>query len=395
MTFDLNFHMHRLLRSEPFFAAFSRQVDKREDTSIPTAAIGFDRETLKFYLLYNPSFMESLSDVHKIGVLKHEFYHLILSHVTTRIPYDRKTESHLAKTWNIAADLSINQYLIEELPDFACIPGKNKFVGYPLGLTAEAYFEKLKKDKSKSSNPNEGQGMPDTLDDHSKWDEFRDQISSDSDLQKIFDEKLREVSKNAAEEASNSGASGWGTVPSSIRNQLAKLITVVISPEKVLRYFIKTSVRSDTSTTIRRINPRYPYIHPGVKHNRIANVAISIDQSGSVNNKMLQTFFSFLNGMGSHVTFTVIPFDCSVNEKDIYIWKKGEKRKWERVKSGGTDFNAPTRWVNGKSFDGHIILTDMQAPKPIASKCQRLWVTDSNSAKQRYFNTNEKVIVLD
>ena len=77
MSFDLNFHIPRLLRNEPFFASFSRRVEKQENGDIPTAAIAYDREAHRFILMYNADFFESLPDAHKVGVLKHEFYHLI------------------------------------------------------------------------------------------------------------------------------------------------------------------------------------------------------------------------------------------------------------------------------------------------------------------------------
>ena len=76
MSFDLSFHIHRLLRKEPFFAVFSRKVEKAADRSISTAALSFNRETYRFALLYNPDFFESLCDKHKVGVIKHEFYYL-------------------------------------------------------------------------------------------------------------------------------------------------------------------------------------------------------------------------------------------------------------------------------------------------------------------------------
>ena len=157
-----------------------------------------------------------------------------------------------------------------------------------------------------------------------------------------------------------------------MREEVQKIIKVTISPETVLRYFIKTSTKSNRVSTVRRINPRYPYIHPGRKSRKVANIAISIDQSGSVDDNMLQTFFSFLNKFASIATFTVVPFDSTVCEEAIYVWKKGETRKWERVRYGGTNFDAPTDWVNRRNFDGHIVITDMQASKPIASKCQRM-----------------------
>ena len=85
MTFDLNKHVARLLMNEPFFASLSRNVDKRVGP-IPTACVRVNPDTARFELLYNTEFMEGLSDAHRLGVLKHEFYHLLFEHVTGRMP---------------------------------------------------------------------------------------------------------------------------------------------------------------------------------------------------------------------------------------------------------------------------------------------------------------------
>ena len=165
--------------------------------------------------------------------------------------------------------------------------------------------------------------------------------------------------------------------------------------KKVLRYFIKTSQKAAKQSSIKHINKRYPYIHAGRKTSRTAKIAISIDQSGSVSDEMLNSFFNELNKLAKYAEFTVIPFDTDVFEEKVYTWKKGETRKWERVLSGGTCFDAPTEYVNKRSFDGHIILTDLCAPKPKSSKCQRMWMTTSTYAQRPYFSTSEKIVVVD
>ena len=36
-----------------------------------------------------------------------------------------------------------------------------------------------------------------------------------------------------------------------------------------------------------------------------------------------------------------------------------------------------------------------QAPKPKPSKCQRMWATTPEYAENPYFNTNERIIVME
>ena len=412
MTFDLNKHTARLLMQEPFFAALSRKIDKKATTAVPTAGVRVTDEG-RFEMVYNPEFFEKMTDIERTGVLKHEFYHLIFEHVTGRLP-----EAGMSKKWNFATDLSINSHLIGELPEGALIPGEGHFANLPVGKSAEWYFENLpKNDEEKGDQgegeqgegqgeqgegggqgqPGEGQegqgqggGEPQPWDDHSGWGE---QEGNNNTANEIAKQRLKEALKEAAQEASKANA--WGSVSQGVRQDIMDRLTAKIDWKKVLRYFIKTSQKANKSSTIKRINRRYAYVHPGRKTNRTAKIAISIDQSGSVDDGMLAQFFAELNKLAKLAEFTVIPFDSQVGEDKIYVWKKGENRKRERVMYGGTCFNAPTKYVNEHNFDGHIILTDMMAPKPVASKCQRMWMTTAYYAKHPYFSTNERVVAIE
>ncbi|QDP62213.1 MAG: hypothetical protein GOVbin1807_212 [Prokaryotic dsDNA virus sp.] len=395
LDFDLDLHTYRLLQAEPFFSALSRRIHKSSTTAIPTAGVKMNEGSGNFEMIYNPNFFAKLSDKEKLGVLMHEFYHIIFEHVTGRLPPEG-----MSKMWNIATDLAINSHLMDSLPEQGLFPTRGRFEDYPVGMSAEWYYSKLQQDKENGEGAfdpkhqqgeggGEGQGgdnMPDSLDDHSGWSDV------DQDTRQMAQERMRQAVEDAVKEVQSRGQ-GWGNVSSGMRERIIDMITPKVDWRKVLRYFIKTSQRQNKRSTVRRVNPRYPYIHAGKKVNRTAKIAISIDQSGSVSDDMLSAFFSELNGLAQQVEFTVIPFDTQVDESKVYVWKKGQRRQVERVLCGGTCFNAPTKFVNDNGgFDGHIILTDMEAPKPVASKCQRIWFTTEQCAKNPYFQTNEKVI---
>ena len=355
-SFDLNIHVARLLQSEPFFASISRRVNKHPSTLIPTAGVRVNPETARFEMLYNPSFFDGLSDAQRTDVLKHEFYHLIFEHVT-----GRKPESVSPRVWNFAADLAINSHL-GNLPEGAVKPGHGPFAEFPEGLSAEAYLkllEKMQKDnkENQSGDGNEGgetgdDGLPQDgqFDSHDDW-------GGDAQASEIAKERLKDYIKKAAEAAAQA-SQGWGTVPSDVRRDIISRLTTVVDWRKVLRYFVKTSTRANKTTTVKRLNKRYRYIHPGSKVKRMAQIAISIDQSGSVSDAMLEAFFGELNKLAKLATFTVVPFDTRVDPALVYEWKKGQHQKTERVMCGGTDFDAPPAYVNKHGFDGHIVLTD-------------------------------------
>ena len=394
-TFDLNRHTARLLMNEPFFAALSRRIDKRSTTSIPTAGVMVDPKTAQFVLMYNPDFFEKLPDVQKLGVLKHEFYHLVFEHVT-----GRKPEGGLTKIDNICMDLAINSHLRGELPDMCCMPGVAPFEWAPLGKTYEWYKASYPKQEENEDGeggegePGEGEpgegsgeGQPGSFDDHSGWGEVENTINE------IAKERLKEGIKKAAQEASQAGS--WGSVPSQCREDILQGLRSRIDWKKALRYFVKTTQRANKRSTVRRINKRFPYIHAGKKVQRTAKIAISIDQSGSVDDEMLGLFFDALDKLSKIATFTVVPFDTEVCEDHVYEWKKGQRHKKERVRYGGTCFNAPTKWVNERKFDGHIVLTDLCAPKPVNSKCKRMWITTKEYAARPYFDTKEIILSVD
>jgi len=400
MSFDLKLHAYRLLMDEPFFAALSRKIEKRADYNIPTAGVRVDPESAQFEMIYNPDFFASLPEEQVRGVLKHEFYHLIFEHVTSRKP-----EGVNHKAWNIAADLAINSHLQGELPDMACMPGVGPFKDLPLHQTAEWYLANFpERDESEDSEdgdsesgegePGEGGGgEPGSFDDHSGWDDNSDSPQQQAANQ-MAKERLKQAMKEAASEATQS-AKGWGSMSSEVKESILKKLESKVDWRKVLRYFIKTSQRASRRSSVKRINKRYAYIHPGKKVLRQAKIAIAIDQSGSVCDEMLSAFFGELNGLAKLAEFTVIPFDTEVDESKVYVWKKGQNKPAERVLHGGTCFDAPTKYVNDNSFDGVIILTDMEAPKPKACKAQRMWMTDQQGASRPYFKTNEKVIAID
>jgi len=381
--FDMRRHLSALLRDEPFFSYISLQIDKIRDDSIPTCGVRFNEDTGRFQLLYNEEFINTLPTKEILGVLKHEFYHLIFNHVS-----GQQRENH--KIWNIAADLAINSHLVGELPDIAVFPGEGIFEKLPSGKTSEWYYQAILSQMSEE----ELEGTSE-FDSHDEWGaegsggegEGKASVSSE-----IATSKLDDAVSKAVSECSKTNR--WGNVSGELRNKLIdKYIGSKVSWQKVLRYFCKTSQRMDKNSTVRKINKRFPYVFPAKKVRRVAKIAVSLDQSGSVDDKMLAEFFSEIGVLSSIVDFDLIPFDTRVYEEKIVRVKKGQTVKRERVLTGGTDFDAPTRYVNEHNYDAHIIVTDLGAPTPARSVCKRLWIAPKRVMSYTSFKCgNEKVL---
>ena len=215
----------------------------------------------------------------------------------------------------------------------------------------------------------EGKGSEQFVcDEHDGWGNL-----SDEDKQ-IAEGKIKQAVSDAVKKCDRTGQ--WGTVSAETRSTLRKMISNSVNWKKVLQSFCGNSQRANRSKTHRRVNRKYPYIHPGVRKGHTASVAIYMDQSGSVSDDEVSLLFGALNKLGKITSFTIYPFDWNVQEEAAYKWRKGQKPEPIRHLHGGTSFNAVEKHVreNKEVFDGHIILTDGGASDPGPSRQRRCWV---------------------
>lgn len=464
--FNIDRHLIKLLETSPFFAEISRHVRKVITNDISTAGVTFDMGTEDFVLGINPEFFSSLTDAEIAGVLRHEFYHIVFLHITSR-----RKKPHMR--WNIATDLAINSIILDkstgngvDLPECALVPGRPLVVkvpktvpgqleaerndlkpskefnaafalsdliaSFPQMETSEYYFEKLnaladqlrgdcpvhgkpqpkkESDPSKGNDPDDGEkddhnhsenhdhgkgdeqctcGGIGSLDDHNGWDEIPE------DMREYVEGKARNLVEKATK-AADRNSNGWGSIPISIRDEIRRMVSRTVDWKMVLRQFIGSISRGGRTSTIRRINRKYPYIHPGVKRGYVAKLAVAIDQSGSVDNEMLAQFFSELEQLTKKASITVIPFDYEVDEKNVFEWRKGQRPKLQRTKAGGTNFDAPTAYVNSPTnrgrFDGVLFLTDGECSAPPASRIKRGWILGQGC--KLHFESNEMQVSMD
>jgi predicted metal-dependent peptidase len=369
---------------------------------------------------------EGLSNYEICGVITHEFDHFVYGHITVR-----RHDNVDVITDNIAKDLAIN-WLIQQrwrqprdllpgevarpLPKIALIPGQRPYVDptkfnrftperkkaiehfldliekLPGGKASEWYLNKLLEDKEK--NPDK---YPQPLelellfkfDEHSEWDEIPiDEIE-------YVQGKAKAIIEKAVRHA-DSQPDGWGTIPMEMREEIRRSISTIIDWRAVLRQFVGSIVRSNRTTTMKRINKRYPYIHPGTKRGHTAKLIIAIDESGSVSDEMLNMFFAELESLTRKVDVSILHFDCVATAKDLHEWRRGMRPELYRVRGGGTNFNAPTDFVNDPKnrgrWDGLLIMTDGCAPAPGPSRIKRGWILGQGCKLD--FQTEETQIFL-
>ena len=104
-NFDLAPHLIRLMWDEPFFASVLRGIEKIRTEEIPTAGVLAKDGEIRFW--WNPNFLAGLKAIEVKGLIKHECYHLVFEHTTTR-----RHEPHII--WNYATDLAINSLIMKK-----------------------------------------------------------------------------------------------------------------------------------------------------------------------------------------------------------------------------------------------------------------------------------------
>ena len=235
-----------------------------------------------------------------------------------------------------------------------------------------------------------GEDWLDSMDDHSGWEQIPEEMR----------EKVKGQIANIVEKAvrqADSQANGWGNIPGHLREEIRKSVIRVVDWRSVLRNFVGSLERGNKTSSMKRINKRYPYIHPGSKRGYTAKLLIAVDQSGSVTDTMLATFFGELASLTKRVSVTILPFDYTVAEDQMVEWKKGTNPDIKRVRGGGTDFEAPTRFANDPKnrgrWDGMLVLTDGECSKPGPSRIKRGWVLGTGC--KLHFPTDEVVINCD
>ena len=398
---DISDYILDLFDDEPFFLLLSRQISKTKDKTIPTAGVFWNDDHLCFELIYNPDFMYSLDDDTKKWALMHEFYHICLGHLSQRTLEDILPGDKNAALRNYAKDLAINSLpgMFEGAPGWVLMPGRGEYNWLPdLAETSEFYAKAIKdkKDQDSSWEPDGGEGQ---FDSHDGFD--RSSKRSEGQ-QKIADETLKEVLGNIASHCdgrvTSSGKKGWGSVPQRVRSAIDNFTSskARINPEEVIREFCLGSLQGNQYSSITKVHRRLPYKRFGRRVEQVPNILVAIDESGSVSDKLLSKGVAIMNKFADCIDFTVAPFDVAIDKSEVFKWRKGEKKIYKRTRRGGTDFNAPTDFVNTHTeYDGLIIFTDMGAPPPKGCRVKRLWITDKANRNAVSAARKEKVLTVD
>lgn len=346
-------------------------------------------------------------ETHLMAVLMHEMYHIIFEHLTMSFKDNHRGQ--------LAQELSVNSYinrsdLIQEtgrpagiFPEDFSLPSKQSaFFYYNSLLDNDEYSNRVEKKGESGGDDNDGgsssqggasndeqdneqdggssgeDGNNDEtaqggfLDEHGLWEKVKDDP--------MLKEEIKDMIRKTVETCEN--YSGIGDLPGSVKEMIDKAFKrdkPTIPWQIVLKQFVASASESMLDYTMHRPSKRYG-TRPGTKKEDVLNLAIGIDTSGSVSNKMISLFFDELYWISkSNVEITIFEIDTEIKREYPFSEWTGK----EVMGRGGTDLEPLLREVSDRRFDALIFFTDMGTPKfEERYRIPTMWVLNNS-----YYNT--------
>ena len=365
-----------LMLKEPYYGFFLIMLNKVWSDRIPTA--GVSKQHINYQLVISPTFWESLSEDHKLGLLKHELLHIAFGHLGIYFKFEDK------KLANVAMDMEINQYIN---PAYLPTGGIN-IDDYPeLNLDRKAgchyYYDKLKQaqQQKKQTGSSGSEPMDKLLDqieagndpcNHGTWEDFKDLSEAE---QKLIDKQIQRILNGAAEQTRKSR----GYVPGEIEGVL--VLDEIVPPKfnwrAYIRRFTGISTKIFTKKSQRKENVRFSD-NPGIKIKMRQKMLLAIDTSGSVSNEELQEFMNEIYHIHkAGVDITIIQCDTSITSIEPY---KPKDKEYSVTGRGGTDFDPVLKYyMEHREYTSLVYFTDGECSTQLKPNKKILWVLSERS----------------
>jgi len=323
-------------------------------------------------VLYGRKFVDECDDRLLRFVVLHEYYHVMLQHMTTWAKLDKED----AKLSNIAKDMVINLMLNEADPggQFLTVWEHAYCDQQYKGLDTGEVYRRL---KNQSQSQPQGQQM----DDHQSGGEPGDE-EGEGGMKPLTEAEAGEVIK-AVDTALRQGALIAGKLGHGMARDVEALLEPVVPWQDVLRDWLKTTAKGEDLSTWRRPARRWlgqDMYMPSRYTESVERIVIGIDTSGSIGEEALRRALSEVAGaceMVSPQMVDVIYWDARVAAHEVY---EGERvRDIANVTKpkggGGTDARAMFDFMDKRGIkpDAVIMFTDGYTPWPKTLPCPVLW----------------------
>lgn len=320
-----------LNKKRPYLATALWALQAIEKEGLGTMAV--DK---KWRLYYDPK-IEKVWETEEIaGVIYHEILHLLRDHPNRLLNYP-------AEIANIAADAEINDDLLKEkvkLPDDPVTPQK---INMPEGLLAEEYAEQLMKQSSEilsnllsnfiknKEKPRPGAGNCGSIATGRKapWEleDTEEENSSNKEAPGYTDTELEIIRKQVAKDIEEFSQKNPGTVPNYMIRWAKEKLKPKVNWKKELSATIKNTIATISGMVdytynrpSRRQSAAGSVILPSLRQ-PVPNVAVVIDTSGSISDRMLSQAIAEVEGilksagLKGGIRYIACDYDVHVTDK--------------------------------------------------------------------------------
>lgn len=321
----------------PFYSFFLIEADITYRSLCSTACTNGD------YIDFNKDFLNSLTLEETTGLLLHEVLHIVFSH------HLRRNGRHAGR-WNKAADYVINLIIVESghfLP-------KDGLIDYKyINMSAEEIYELLDDEDYK--------GIGEVYDGAFKNEEEKNK------KQKTLNENLVKAS-----------IINQGNIPLGVSRLIEEVLSPPLPWKSLLASYLIDKMKDDYSW--KKPNKRYTQCYlPSIETvDTIKDIAIFIDTSGSVDNKMVNDFVKevkeIVNVFKKDIQVLYIDnvlqgIDVIRHDDEVTLNIKG---------GGGTSYCPGFEWAEDKEIGLALYFTDGYCSKfPSPPSFDTIWVINS------------------
>ena len=311
---------------------------------------------------YNTRFINMLRPKEIEFLFGHEVLHCVYDHFGRRGSRD-------PMLWNIANDYCVNADLVkhrvgEKITSVPCLHD-SKFDGMSSEEVYDYLYENAEKIDMESlinkildehmDDDGEGGGQGK---DGDKDGNGRPKLSAE-EKQQIRDE-IKEAVLAAAQ-----ACDGAGSLPAGVKRIIQDMTAPKMNWRELLRMQLESTIKSDfTWMRASRRGWHMDAVMPGMKNDEMIDIAIAIDASGSIGDKMLKDFLGEVQGIMDQFAayrIHIITFDTDCYNPANYNSDNLDSIcDYEISGGGGTDFEAIFRYLKDEQIEPKrlVVFTD-------------------------------------
>jgi predicted metal-dependent peptidase len=310
---------------------------------------------------YNTRFIKMLRPKEVEFLFGHEVLHCVYDHFGRR--GDRNPQ-----LWNIADDFCVNadlkkHHVGEFITSVPCLYD-HKYDG----MSAEEVYDIL---YEKADKIDINDLLNKMIDDHMDGDDEQDGSGGDGNEEgkgrpKLSKEERQQI-KDEIKEAmlAAASASDAGNIPAGVKRLIQDLTEPKMNWRELLRMQLESTIKSDfTWMRASRKGWHMDAVMPGMKVDPMIDIAIAIDASGSIDERMLKDFLGEVQGiMDSFPAYKihVITFDTDAYNPAQYDSDNlDDICDYEVAGGGGTDFDCIFKYLKDNEIEPKrlVVFTD-------------------------------------